>query len=231
MAALVAKDLLNDAQTLLQDTGAKRWSLVGLTRALNDGLLEICMIKPSACAETVVLDLVEGTLQSLEEGQSQFLRVVRNITSAAGVTPVVGGRIISVIEQAALDTQIPNWHDTNVVPFGKTVAHIVFDELNPRSFYVYPGNDGTGRIEAMLAVEPSMVSLPADPTDVDNYTDEIDISPVYKSALLDFMLYRSYAMDMQVAGGAQRASMYLQSFNQKLGLRAQSEAVANPETA
>lgn len=231
MAALVAKDLLERVTALLQDPDNARWSLSELTDALNDGLLEACLIKPSAFAETVELEMQEGTWQMLSAGQSQLLRVVRNITSAADASPRVAGPAITMIERDALDNQIPDWHDASAVPFEKTVQHVMTDELNPTDFYVFPGNDGTGRIEAMVAIEPTLVSKPADDTDLAGYDDELDIAPIYKSALIDYMLYQAYMKDMQMAGAGQRAVSHYQSFLQKLGSRRKVEAVANPETA
>lgn len=230
MPALIAKDILERAQSLLQDPDGTRWPLAELVTALNDGLLEICMVKPSACAETVVLDMQEGTWQQLEAGQTQMMRAVRNITSAAVAVPRTGGPAITPIERDALDNHIPDWHDATRHPQAATVLHVMTDPMNPTDFYVYPGNDGTGRIEAMVAVEPTQVSTPNDPTVLADYTDEIDISPVYKGALIDFILYQSFAKDMQIAGAGQRAAAHYQSFLAKLGARRQMEAVATPDT-
>lgn len=230
MANLVAKDVLKRVRTILQDAGSVHWTLQELTDALNDGLLEICLLKPSACAKTIVLDLDEGTYQKLEVGHSQLMRVTRNITSADGVEPRVGGPVITPIERQILDQQIPGWHDTSVMPFSAIVRHVMTDEFDPRSFYVYPGNNGTGRIEAAVAVAPTKVSEPADPNDIDQYTDEIDISPVYQSVLIDYMLYRAFSKDMQMANSANRAVAHYQNFNNALGARRQIEGVANPDT-
>lgn len=228
--ALVASDILRDAQKLLQDPDGTRWTLEELTHALNDGMLEACLHKPSAFAEAVVLTLSEGTWQTLAAGQSQFMRAVRNITDEG--PPRVAGDAITPIERDALDMQIPDWHQNSVVPFTSTVQHVMVDPMNPTEFYVFPGNDGTGKIEAMVAMEPTLVTIPSsDPTVLANYTDTIDMAPIYKSVLLDYVMHRAFAVDMQMAGSAQRATMYYQSFLNKLGVRRQVEAVANPDTA
>jgi len=230
MAALVAKDVLKRVRTILQDAGNVRWTLSELVDGLNDGLLEICFIKPSAMSQTTVLLMDEGTYQSLDPAHTQLLRVTRNITSAVGVTPRVSGPVITPIEREILDQQIEGWHDTAIVPFSATVRHVITDNLSPREFYVFPGNDGTGAIEAVVAVEPSKIQTPNDPLDIDQYTSEIDISPVYQSVLIDYMLYRAFSKDMQMAGSAQRAMAHYQNFNNALGARRQIEGLANPDT-
>jgi len=229
MPALIAKDVLERAQTFLQDPDAVRWPILELATALNDALLEICLVKPSACAETVILNLQPGTLQKLEADQAQFLRAVCNITSAAEA-PRAAGPAITPIERDALDNQIPGWHAAATYPRTSLVQHVITDPMNPTDFYVFPGNDGTGRMEAMVAVTPTLITIPGDPTDLAGYTDEIDLNPVYKSVLVDFILYQAFAKDMQLAGSSQRAMAYYQSFMTKLGARRQIEAVATPDT-
>lgn len=230
MAALVAKDVLKRVRAILQDAGSVRWTLQELTDGLNDGLLEICFLKPSACAQTIVLSLQQGTFQTLAENHSQLIRVIRNITSADGVTPRVSGPVITPIEREILDQQISNWHDSSVMPFSVTVRHIITDPISPRDFYVFPGNNGSGRIEAVVAVEPTKITVPSpDPNDIDEYTDEIGIAPIYQSVLIDYMLYRAFSKDMQMAGAAQRAMAHYQNFNNALGVRRQIEGFANPD--
>lgn len=230
MATIIATDVLHRVRNILQDAGNVRWTLPELADALNDGLLEICLLKPAACAKTIVIDMAQGTYQELAGEHSQLMRVIRNITSADGVTPRVGGPVITPIERQILDQQIPGWHDTSVMPFSPIVRHVMTDEFDPRSFYVYPGNDGTGRVEAAVAVLPVKVAQPADPNDIAQYTDVIDISPVYQSVLIDYMLYRAFSKDMQMANAANRAVAHYQNFNNALGVRRQIEAVANPDT-
>ena len=233
MASLAVKDILKRVTRALQDPDAERWSLEEHLDAINDALLDICFYKPSACSETVILEMAEGTLQTLGEGQSQLIRVTRNITSAeVDEPPVVGGVAVTSIERDSLDRQMPDWHDPNVVPQSATVLHVMTDPMSPDTFYVYPGNDGNGRIEAVVAVEPDEIETPASPDTLSSYDGlEVPLGRVFKSAIIDYVLYRAYAKDMQFAGAAQRAVAHFQNFNSALGVRRQLEAVANPENS
>lgn len=230
MAALVAKDIISRALTHLQDPDGTRWSYEELADALNDAVLEMCLLKPSAFAESVVIDLQAGTHQALPAGYAQLMRVVRNITSASGVTPRIGGPVITEVDKSAMDQQVPRWHMAGVVPHAATVQHVIYDAMNPLEFYVFPGNDGNGRVEVVAAVEPELVSIPADPTELADYTDTIDVAPIYKSALVDYLLYMAYVKDSQIAGSAQRSLAFYRSFQTKLGARNTIEATAAPET-
>jgi len=226
---ITAQDVLTRARAVLQDAGSTRWLLPELLDWINDGLRSIALYKPSAISETTVLELQEGTYQELAEGQ-QLLRAARNITSAVGATPRVGGPVITPIAREILDAQNPNWHDTGSVPFSATVRHVMSDLMDPRIFYLYPGNDGTGKIEATVSKEPAPIAATGDVNDIFSYAVDLPISPIYLDPLLDFVLYRAFSKDMQLAGSAQRSVAHYQNFMNALNLRQQVENLSNVNT-
>lgn len=228
--ALAAQDVLSRARTVLQDAGSVRWSLPELLDWINDGLRAIALYKPSAISETTVIALSEGTYQELAEGQ-QLLRVTRNITSAVDATPRTGGPVITPVAREIIDAQMPNWHDSSAMPFSATVRHVISDIMDPRMFYVFPGNDGTGKIEATVSKEPVKVEpLAGDTSDITKYAVDLPINPIYQEPLLDFVLYRAFSKDMQMAGSAQRSVAHYQNFMNALNLRQQIENMANVNT-
>ncbi len=220
MADLVASEVLQRVRTILQDAGSRRWLLSELSDWLNDALLDICFHKPDACSSLDTLSLDSGTKQTLPSGTVQLIRVIRNGS----------GRVVTPIAREILDNQIPGWHDTSVVPYSATVAHVAYDDMDLEHFWVFPGNDGTGEIEAVVAKEPTKISKPSNPEDLAGYTGTLDISPVYQSAVIDFILYRAFSKDMQFAGAAERAMAHYQNYLRQLGVRDQVEAMANVNT-
>ena len=89
-----AKNVLTRAQIILQDAGAVRWPLTELVDWLNDGLKEICMLKPNAMSSTAVLPLEVGTLQTIPEEYAILIRAWNNCDadgtpSGNAVTPIV----------------------------------------------------------------------------------------------------------------------------------------------
>lgn len=227
--SFTAKQLLWSVRTTLQDAGNRRWTLEELRVYINDGLKQIAYFKPSAVAKTKRIAMAAGTYQELADGD-RMLRVIRNLTSADGVTPRVSGPVITPIDRSILDAQFQNWHDTTVVPFSATVTHVMADEMNPSVFYVYPGNTGTGAIEAIVASLPTEVAAPANPLDIDSYTATIDLPGLYENVLRDYVLSRAFEKDAAIPGAMQRAAGYRQSFNQALGVKTQLEGVNNINT-
>jgi len=208
--AILSNDIISKAQTVLQDIPATRWSTTELLSWLNDGQREICLLKPSVSAVNQSVSLVLGTRQSIPAVGLQILRIVRNLTSEG-----LGSKVVQVIDRDVLDTRQPMWHAAKPT----TVAdHYVFDELDPRTFYVYPPNDGTGNIETVYAVEPTQVVEGG----------AISIPDIHSNNLLDYILYRAYAKESDHPGNEQRSSQHYQTMASSLGVKIQIDAVNSP---
>jgi len=222
-----ARDVISGAQLTLQDANHTRWTLDELRKYLNDGVRAIATYKPTAVTDIVILELVAGTRQELGANQ-KLVSVKRNITSGVGVTPIVAGKVATTIDGAVLDTQIPNWHDTATVPFSATVSHVVYDERAPREFYVFPGNDGNGRLECSIATLPTDIAAPSNIADLDQYTAVVELPSEYLNPLRDYVLSRAFSKDLAMPGSAQRAVMHQGQFAQALGITAQMETSLSP---
>jgi len=119
-----------------------------------------------------------GTLQKLprikDAGSDDWLsliRITRNIADSA--RPQLGGRIVTITDEKALDAQMPNWHERDYLPFTHQVRHYIYDENNPYEFYVYQGNDGTGFVEAIVGYCPPMIKPTGDETSLSSWGREM----------------------------------------------------------
>lgn len=225
-----AQDVLTAAGTLLSDEGFVRWTLPELVTWMNAGLGAIVLQKPSATATTVAFPLVSGTLQSLPSEYLSILRPVRNLRgTAADRQP---RKIVTVVDDSAISSLNPGWHDSYSVPFKQQAKHFIFDEANPRSFYVYPGNDGTGSIELVVCAKPTVIAATtgSNPDEPASYPAVLPLDLTYYDALLDYIMYRAYSKDMQYAGSANRAVMHYQQFARSLGLKVNSDRNSSPNT-
>lgn len=230
-----ASDIFDRVQRLILDETNVRWPLPELCDWLNDAQREIALQKPSASSENRVLALVAGTWQQLPADALSLLRVVRNI-KAVGAAPGLartGGGAIRITSRDVLDAQQRDWHDGDVIRFTKTAKHYIYDEQDQRSFYVYPGNDGTGKVEAVLSVVPAPIAIAdgADPAELTSYDIDLSLPDIYISALVDFICYRAYAKDAAYAGNSQRAALHYQQFANSLGIKVNQEALTSPNAS
>ena len=224
---ILVSDILSRAQVIVQDTTGVRWPFAELLGWLNDGQREVAIHKPSATAKNVAIPLQAGTLQTIGAGGLALLRVTRNLKTPV-TTPRVGGRAVRVVDRDVLDAQHADWHDPTVFPYNKVVKHFCFDEADPTNFYVFPGNDGTGALEAVISQSPDNVVSVGDPNVATSYRQPITIPDVYANALLDYVLFRAYSKDADYAGNAERSATHYQLFMGSLAAKVQNEMVVNP---
>jgi hypothetical protein len=217
---ITASDITTRASTLLLDTAAVRWPVPELLNWLNDGLRELAILKPGATGETKVLELARGTKQVLPDQYSALIRVIRNVTGPNNAPVGVGGAV-TIISREMLDAVNLHWHDPTKTPFRAVVRHVILDPFEQQTFYTFPGNTGAGKIEVFVS------AIPAEITQINQ---AIPIPATYRSALVDFVMYRALSKDLQLAGAAARATAHWTQFTTALGVKGQNEGAFTPNT-
>lgn len=208
-----AADIMRRASTILQDADAVRWVAPELLDWLNEGIRAIVTIKPDAATESRVIELAEGTRQAIPDDATILSRVLCNVDPMGA-----RGRSVRVLSRLEiLNAQIPGWHSSDTLPFTAVVDMVFQDPMNQREFYVVPGNDGTGSVEAIVGVMPDPVDPPANnQTSIDSYTGAVPLPDQYQPILLDFLLFRAFSKDSAAPDAANRAQAHLSLANQGL---------------
>tara|TARA_R110002012_G_scaffold30995_2_gene93531 strand:- start:815 stop:1498 length:684 start_codon:yes stop_codon:yes gene_type:complete len=216
---VLVQDVINRAQTVLQDTTGVRWPVVSeLVLWVNDAQREIALLKPDASATNATITLVTGTKQSIPVAGNRLLKVVRNMSSASSGT---GKRAVRLVDREVLDAQTPDWHDPTVsgdAAHTAIVKHYIYDEANPRNFYVYPGVAGNAYLEIIYSSNPATVAL----------NGNLSIPDIFANAIMNYVLYMAYMKDAEFAGNAQRASSHFQLFTASVTGKGQIDALTNP---
>lgn len=217
--AVTVQSVIDRAQTVLQDTTGVRWPVVAeLVLWINDAQREIALLKPDASATNTTITLATGTKQDIPSGGNRLLKVVRNMSAASNGT---GKRAVRLVDREVLDAQTPDWHDPAVsgdAAHSAIVKHYVYDEANPRNFYVYPGVSGSAYLEIIYSSNPVAVAQ----------ADNLSIPDIYANAIMNYVLYMAYMKDAEYAGNAQRASSHFQLFTASVTGKGQIDAVTNP---
>lgn len=212
MGTITAKSIIDKASIQLLDTGNDRWTRAELLGWVNDGQRQIITITPSATNKVTVKKLDAGTRQTIPSDGWTLLELIRYM-GTDGTKP---GRAIRVTSRELIDSFNPDWHSDcpSVVP-----KHYVFDQQDQTVFYVYPPNTGKGYVQ--LNYSPIPVNLATE-------DDEIVISDMFETALLDYVLYRANSKDAEYAPGLQLASGYLSTFMATMGVKSDSELKNSP---
>jgi len=215
------QSVIDRIQVTLQDTTGIRWPVVNeLVLFINDAQREIALLKPDATAVNTTITLVAGTKQDIPAAGNRLLRVVRNMSAASNGT---GARSIRLVSREILDAQTPSWHDPSVsgdAAHTNIVKHYVYDEQNPRNFYVYPGVSGNSYVEIVYSANPATVAQ----------NGNLGVPDIFANAIADYALFRAYTKDAEYAGNNQRASTHYALFVNSVTGKAQIDVVTSPNT-
>lgn len=213
------QSVVDRVQAILQDTTGIRWPVVSeLVLFINDAQREIALLKPDASAVNTTVTLAAGTKQDIPTAGNRLLRVVRNMSAASNGT---GKRAVRLVSRDILDSQTPNWHDPTVTgdaAHTNIVKHYVYDEQNPRNFYVYPGVSGNAYVEIVYAANPATVTQ----------SGNLSIPDIFANAVADYTLFRAYTKDAEYAGNNQRASTHYNLFINSVTGKGQIDIITSP---
>lgn len=217
--SVTVQSVIDRVQTTLQDTTGVRWPVVSeLVLWINDAQREIALLKPDASAKNETVTLATGTKQIIPSGGNRLLRAVRNMSAASNGT---GKRSVRLVSREVLDAQTPDWHDPTVTgdaAHTSIIKHYIYDEANPRNFYVYPGVSGNAYVEIIYSANPSAVAQ----------SDNLDIPDIYANAVMNYVLYMAYMKDAEYAGNSQRAANHYQIFTTSVTGKGQVDALTTP---
>tara|TARA_R100000234_G_scaffold13035_2_gene7253 strand:- start:4282 stop:4986 length:705 start_codon:yes stop_codon:yes gene_type:complete len=213
-------NILSRVEDTLQDPTNVRWPEAELIRYVNDGQREVVNFKPEASATHANVSLTTGTEQSLPSGGLRLINVVRNMSSTSSTAS--GKRAIRLVDVDILNTTDPDWHDPSVTgtsAHGTEIKHFVFDDDDPKKYYVYPGVSGSAFVEIIYSKAP---------TDLSSSSDVVQVDDIYVNAIVHYVLFRAFMKDSESAGNLQRSSSQYQLFAQSLGQASAAEALVDP---
>lgn len=222
--AYTARDIIVSVSRTLFDEDNTRWTLGELLDYINDAIRAISTIKPNAVTETRTLFLDAGTLQTLPDECTVLARIIRNITTPHTDPggPVGGPAIRMVAGRDLMDAFFPGWQSDTTM-FGSQVQHAIYDPADLTHFYVIPGNDGTGMVEAIVGIMPATIIVVGDITDLENYAIPIPLADKYWTPLLDYVSFRAFGKDQAVPASEARSAKHLGIFQSAMQAIAAAE--------
>lgn len=208
-----ALDIINRASSTMQDADFVRWSKAELLEYVSEAQVMVSH-SPGAYSVRKVIDLAEGSRQSLPADTWSLISVVRNVDEDdVPITPV---RLVS---RSLLDAAVPLWH---MEPKAPLVENYVYDDKVPREILVYPPNDGTGRVEVVY------IGIPAKITDEN---EELVTDSSFDAAILLYVLYKAYCKESDYAPGVSNASAYYEAYKGELDMASQVRGRVSPNAS
>ena len=214
MPTILATKVIEDVASAIVDEGHNRWTNSELLSYLNAAQLEIANKRPDSSVTTTTFECVAEAKQTLPSTGLRLIEVIGN----------TGGEAITLVDRAVLDEQIPNWRNSTAT----AIAHYVYDDRDPHTFYVYPVPAVDHSIDVTYSIAPATIEI-AD-ADFGSAQDIISIDDIYLTPMIEYMLYRCFIKDAENQSYAARARGHLQAFSIAIGEKTQADSAVSPNT-
>ena len=206
MANTNVKTIVRQVQRRLIDEDAIRWSDDDMLDYTNSAIKAVLAVRPDAYVLNHEFVCVEGTKQELTERSNFLINVVRNSKGKA---------IRGPHDMLMLDNYYPEWRSSTP----EDVADCyLYDERDPKVFYLYPAVNDQHKIEIIETVIPESITKAEFDNDI-----ESSLGPLYDNALVEYMVYLAFSQDNEFAANANKANLALAAFNSVLGNKNQSD--------
>ena len=216
MSVTTVETIINDrVKITLQELAENgtRWTNAELMGWLNESYQTIIGLRPDAASVNEDLALVAGTKQSIPASGLRLLDVVRNTATSSNKRGVI------LASRRQLDSTRRDWHGE---PEQVSIEHYIFDDADPRNFYVYP----PASVGATLEIIYSQVPVGHDYSV--SKTDAIKLPDTYAPAITDWIMFRCFSKDAEHAANANRAQSHQAAFMNALGQKTATDSATSP---
>ena len=213
MAVIKVVDVLDQAAYMLTDESAVRWPKETLLEWFNEAQRAVVLRRPDSLAVNEPFSCAAGAKQILPAVGIRLIDIIR----------VIGGSGITKVDKSQLDAHVRDWYT-----HAETAAleHFVYDERDPKTFYLYPPAIATTSIEIVYSKSPDVIVI----ADFVNDTQVISVDDVFANALQEYILYKAWMKDAEHAGNQDRANGHFNQFRVAIGEKTQADAMMAPTT-
>jgi len=195
-------ELLNKLGTLLFDPDGDVWNNDEKTSAVNEAINTIVLLRPDAAAVTESTALTADTpKQSIPSTGLRFLDIVMN----------TGGAPVRKIKREVLNETIPAWTTTT----GSAIKHVMFDEENPKIFWVYPVPLTGFSVELTFAKKI---------TEFTSKATSLGLDDIYIAPIIEYVLHRCLGMPGK-GSDMGKSARHLSNFYNALGVKHKADAI------
>jgi hypothetical protein len=207
MSLVTSNEIILRVNKLLNDPGFPRWPKEELLDYVNDAQRAIVLRRPDAF--TVDVDdflCVVGTKQALPTDALRLIDITRNESGRAIKGP---------FDKSVLDDNYPSWYA------GSTALEaelFIYDERNPKTFYLYPGVVASAKLTAVYSKAPPAITFAQNEA-----LQVISLDDIYVNAIIEWTMYRCYMKDAEYAANPNKSMMHQNAFRTQLGEKSQAD--------
>lgn len=207
---LLASSLFHACSIDLNDLEYVRWTKSDLAEYLTDAIAATAALKPTLFSVFVPLRLAPGAMQTVPGEYSELIDVLYNLNpDGTDGEPVNQGSFTAA-------RAIGRPACTPAYGVGYVVRAYTVHPENDTYFIVDPPApqvDPMPAVRALMRRAPNVITTETDAVVMANTAPEL-----YRSMLLEWMLYRAFARDTESSDSFQKSQAHYKAFYQFLGL-------------
>lgn len=214
--AVTVESVIERVKATLLEVGAEgtRWKNDELLGWLNESYQAIVGLRPDASAVNATFTHTANTTkQFLPDDGIRLLDVVRNLAGDQSA--------IRRIDRKQLDDIYPGWHGEAA---SETIEHFIFDEMDPRVFYLYPRPSAGASVEIVYSAVPDLHTGTFEAVKTEN----VKLDDTFAPSMVDYILFRAFTKDADSPMSASRATTHYQVFTTQLGVKSNVARAASP---
>ena len=146
MAVIKVVDVLDQAAYMLTDESAVRWPKPTLLKWFNEAQRAVVLRRPDSLAVNEPFVCAAGARQVLPAAGIRLIDIVR----------VIGGSGVTKVDKSQLDAHVRDWYTHTETA---AIEHFVYDERDPKNFYLYPPALAATSIEIIYSKSPDVVAI------------------------------------------------------------------------
>jgi hypothetical protein len=102
-----------------------------------------------------------------------------------------------------------------------TALHFMYDQRDPRTYYLYPPSNGAGSIGMLYSVFPA---------EVGSIGATLGVDAQWKNALTHYVIARAYSKDAEYGGNSALAAQHMGLFDAAAVAQLQSATAVSPKS-
>ena len=221
---MLVKDVINRVTLLYNDADFVRCSKRQYLYFLDDAISQVILSRPDANVKTSTVTLKQGTRQTIPADGYSLIEIYANVLDVSE-EKVTFGRPIYQIARKDID-YFRDWHNDDSIP--GEIIEFSYDRRSPKTYWVWPP---VGRSQVRVQMDYSFGVAPFG--DIDQEEDaifslEIPLDEMYRTPIVNYILYLLYSTDSSSQLDRQLAQKYEQSFYQSLGIEYSASLKAMP---
>ena len=222
------KDILDRVVTLYHDLDYRRNTPQQYLSFLDDAILEVINLRPDSHEKRTIVKLQPGARQTLPDEAITLIDVYANMRYLEEFDEFIDGKPVYQVARKDLD-YLSNWYTR--VEDRYDIDEFAYDIRNPKRYWTNPPVSPRTSVYVEIGYSyPHQTFADLDSTlyPFSVIKDmEINLDDTYRNALVNFVMYRVFSIDVTAERDVQIGGQYLQAFYQSMNFDLTSSLLAS----